>query len=481
MQFGKCEFLIAFVSRCEEHGRVHVHITDAVKARWEVPTSLIPRGLVQDVPVGGLASGVKEVLCDTLRISWTLEPFTFAVSRRESGEVLFDTAGMPLVFKDQYLEFANTYPEGTHLYGVGDSTRPEGIRLKPGRKHTLWATDVGSLNTNVPLNSVFPYVLELRPGGRASAFLFLNSNGMDVEYFHGDVLNFKSIGGVMDFYWFAGPSPREVLDQFTALVGRPVAVPYWSLGFHQARFGYLSIGELETVMAKYEEINFPVEAIWTDIEHMDNYKVFTLDPVQYPKDRVRKFIDTLHAKDQKFVFIADPGIAIDENYPTYTRGLELGVYLRNGSVGGEGSYYIAQVWPGWTTIPDFLHPKALDWWAKELEEFHKLIPYDALWLDMNEPAQFCTGSYCYIDPAQDGPCPVIDQCCMICDTRPEVLTKWDDPPYKINGHGEMFPITFRTVAGTALHHNGTRHYDAHNLYGMSEAQISYLALQKVHC
>lgn len=446
-----------------------------------MPTSLIPRARVQDVEIGQPArsDGESSLLASShpLQISWTSDPFSFSITQKATGEVLFNTADHPLVFKDQYLEFTTNLPDDSFIYGLGDSTRPDGMRLKHGRKYTLWATDVGSWSTNIPLYSVYPFLMEIRRPGHTHGFLFLNSNGMDVEYSRGDTLNFKAIGGVMDFYFFAGPSPMAVVDQYTALVGRPAAMPYWSLGFHQSRYGYKNIAELETVMAKYDEIKFPVESIWSDIDHMDSYKDFTLHPVHYPEDKMRAFVQNLHKKDQKFIFIIDPGIAIDENYPTYTRGRELGVYLKNGSVGGEG-YYIAQVWPGFTTIPDFLHPNAVQWWTKELEEFYKVIPYDGLWLDMNEPANFCTGSLCWYDPAV--PCDVLDECCMTCDNRKEVLTRWDNPPYKINGYGHMVPIYTKTIAMTAQHYDGSRIYDTHNLYGMAEGQVTFEALRAVN-
>jgi len=79
-------------------------------------------------------------------------------------------------------------------------------------------------------------------------------------------------------------------------------------GFHQSRYGYKNIDELETVMAKYEAINFPVESIWSDIDHMDAYKDFTLHPEHYPEEKLRSFVQGLHEKDQKFIMIIDPGI-----------------------------------------------------------------------------------------------------------------------------------------------------------------------------
>lgn len=485
---------LKLTARYEDGGRVHVHITDAYRPRWEMPDSLLPRDRIHHVLKGQSTNAIllpdgSYTLSDghstshPLQISWTTNPFSFAITRKADNEVLFnslpepkDNTFHPMVFKDQYLEISTRLPSNSHLYGLGESTRTDGMRLSPGRTYTLWATDIGSWNVDIPLYSTYPFWMEVRKGGQAHGVLLLNTNGMDVEYckLGGDALTFKLLGGVFDFYFFAGTSPLEVLEQYTRLVGRPAAMPYWSLGFHQSRYGYKNIEELETVMAKYEEINFPVESIWSDIDHMDAYKDFTLHPEHYPEEKLRGFVQGLHDKDQKFIMILDPGIKIDETYATFTRGRDLDVYMKNGT--GDG-YYTAQVWPGFTHIPDFLHPNAVDWWTKELEEFYKLVPYDGLWLDMNEPANFCSGPNCYYDPAV--PCDVIDVCCMTCNNDPDRLTRWDNPPYQINGYGSHKPLYKNTVAMTAQHHDGSRMYDTHNIYGMAEGLATYKALKRM--
>lgn len=67
------------------------------------------------------------------------------------------------------------------------------------------------------------------------------------------------------------------------------------------------MGELESVVARYKETNIPLDVMWSDIDYMDGCRDFTLDPVNYPVERVRKFVEQLHSDGLKYVMIVDPG------------------------------------------------------------------------------------------------------------------------------------------------------------------------------
>lgn len=152
--------------------------------------------------------------------------------RKSNGQILFDSRAGGLVFKDQYLEISTKLPQNAALYGLGENTQPQGIKLRPNEPYTLYTTDMSAINLNADLYGSHPVYMDLRNvDGEASAHavLLLNSNGMDVFY-KGDSLTYKVIGGVFDFYFFSGPSPLAVVDQYTAFVGRPAAMPYWAFG-----------------------------------------------------------------------------------------------------------------------------------------------------------------------------------------------------------------------------------------------------------
>eukprot|EP01018_Ginkgo_biloba_P029324 Gb_01073 [translate_table: standard] len=457
----------------ESKDRVRVYITDADKPRWEIPQEILPRGNAVS-PSNRLGSDENP----ELQFNYTTNPFGFAITRRSTGEVLFNSTADDqneksfgnMVFKDQYLEISTAIPSSASLYGVGENTRPS-FRLERNRNYTLWNLDVGSVNTFVDLYGSHPFYMDVRRGGSAHGVLLLNSNGMDIEY-GGSFLTYRAIGGVLDFYFFSGPSPLSVVQQYTDIAGRPAPMPYWSFGFHQCRYGYKNIADLKRVVAGYAEAKIPLEVIWTDIDHMDYYKDFTLSPVHFPEEEMRQFVEGIHANGQKYVLIVDPGISVNKTYKTFRRGMQDDIFIKHGGVP-----YLGQVWPGPVYFPDFLNPKSVSFWTKEISEFHKTVPFDGLWVDMNEISNLCNGgTSCSVPKGKE--CPKINawtDCCLVCSNAN--LTKWDDPPYKINAGGIHRPLGKLTLAASAVHYNNTLEYNAHNLYGLSEVIATNKALK----
>ena len=82
----------------------------------------------------------------------------------------------------------------------------------------------------------------------AMGFFFLNSNAMDINIQPAPALTFMTIGGVIDFYIYLGPSPQEIVSQHTEVVGKPFFPPYFSLGFHLCRWKYNNSTHLKEVI-----------------------------------------------------------------------------------------------------------------------------------------------------------------------------------------------------------------------------------------
>ena len=96
------------------------------------------------------------------------------------------------------------------------------------------------------------------------------------------------------------------------------------------QWGYVNTSEVVDVVANYSIAEIPLETQWVDIDYMDAYLDFSLDPTNFQEDDMTAFINSLHGNDQYFVPIVDPGIyVLDPTYSTYTSGMEQNVYVKD--------------------------------------------------------------------------------------------------------------------------------------------------------
>lgn len=115
-------------------------------------------------------------------------------------------------------------------------------------------------------------------------------------------------GGVADMYFFVGANPDELTKAYHSIIGRPVMTPQWALGWHQCRWGYNTTKALEDVVDGFISNKLPLETQWSDIDYMDSYKDFTVDPVNFAG--LGEFVNKIQTNySMKYIPIVDAGVA----------------------------------------------------------------------------------------------------------------------------------------------------------------------------
>ncbi|CAJ2500898.1 Uu.00g037510.m01.CDS01 [Anthostomella pinea] len=483
----------------QTESRLHVKIYDAGLDVYQVQEAVLPRPSSQDV----LSSDAA------IQFSLIEEPFSFSISRTSSGEVLFNTNGSQLVFESQYLYLKTQLPDDPNIYGLGEHS--DSFRLPTNDyQRVLWNSESPLIPRLSNLYGSHPNYLDHRGEAGSHGVFLLNSNGMNINIKQtesGDqFLEYNAIGGILDFYFLAGPTPSDVSKQYAEVVGLPAMMPYWTFGFHQCKYGYWDVNYAAEVVGNYSTANIPLETLWGDIDYMNLRQDFTTDPERFPLHKMRELVDTLHQRDQHYIMMLDPGIHRVENYSSYTRGSEAGAFLQ----ADDGSGYRGVQWAGEVVWPDWLSVNAQDWWTNELAMFFDPetgIDIDGAWNDMNEGSNFCGDVTC--DPAQaaidgnDPPQPTnaprnntgrpipgfpVDfqpassQQSRLIQARPDSggamkgLSGRDlfTPAYHINNHrGELSDYTLWT---NITNSDGTSQYDTHNLYGTTMLSSTRKAL-----
>ncbi|KAF4129971.1 Glycosyl hydrolases family 31 [Phytophthora infestans] len=585
----------------ESSSQVRIRITDPAFPRYEVPDLPVRRHADKEGETG------KE---DEYKVHFTPWPFGVAVTRRDSGEVLFNSTPpvkraeggesfSGLVFENQFLEIstqlsASEEDDQPILYGLGE--RLGSARLRADGNGDLYPMFSRAPNASAPVHSrsggdnlygVHPFVLQLEDGksGNAHGIFVLSSNAMEVLA-RRDALTYRLTGGIFDIFVFSGPTPHKVIEQYTDIVGRPAMPPYWALGYHVGRRGEAtSADEAMKVVTQLRMAGVPMDAYWQDFEYMaDNGRALSLDETKFSHGDMQAFIDDLHFHSQYFVCVQVPAITMQEtsseiasksrkmakynalmsarnvseddeddegagghgdskahdedihsddddasagdstseqseegdqsaesgrgdhseggkrDWDPVARGEELDIFVK----GVNGERYAQKAFrSGWAVFVDFFHPKAPQFWHEQLAKFHKYVmPFDGLWLDMNEPSSTCDCALAAKD----------DICSHICQERHSAESSSDEKmveleqvavpgdggfirtndvnfpfdPYRqpfapgqsepnSGGHGNL---NSGTLPMAALHHSSL-HYNLHSLYGHAQARATHDALSSI--
>ena len=433
-----------------DDNRLRIRILDMINDRWEPPLPIL-----NVVPESNHSTSKNKQY--NVVIDATGEQLLLTVTRKSTGATIMQTDLKKLIFSNQFIQLIFNV-SSQRLYGMGehlDVHTKTVSQYQTRRQRYRFLNHDDTNNREMASYGSHPFYLMYEDkGDNAHGFLLRNSNPMDVIFTHTPALSIRTIGGILDFFLFLGPSPDDVMRQKAQLLGTAPLPPFWALGFHLCRYGYESDQDLLTVYNENVEAGVPLDAQWADIDYMHKSNMFTIDPEKFAK--LPQVVDQIHKEGRFFVPILDPAVSADEpegtlEYQVFKDGLDNSVYILNTT----NQLVKTRVWnEGFSIFPDFTNPNTSVWWEKNLKNFHDKVPFDGLWIDMNEPS--------VIDfHGQYGGCP-------------------KDHPLDNPQFNPLYPIEIehKTVCMSSRHHLGD-HYGIHNLYAFYESKATYELLAAV--
>eukprot|EP00934_Nitzschia_sp_Nitz4_P003551 Nitzschia sp. Nitz4//scaffold3_size479765//102873//106087//NITZ4_000042-RA/size479765-augustus-gene-0.27-mRNA-1//-1//CDS//3329550584//3541//frame0 len=290
------------------------------------------------------------------------------------------------------------FPQSNHLYGIPEhasatmlkNTAGEGASYKdPFRLYNL---DVFEYDLDVPmaLYGAVPLVVSQSVATGTSAAFWFNPTETFVDVqddpsIGGKSTHWMSESGIIDLFLLPGPNPAELYRQYSKLTGVLELPPMFSLGYHQCRWNYNSEQDVDNVHSKFEELDYPYDVLWLDIEHTNGKRYFTWDKQTFPTPK--KMQEKLWSQGRRMVTIVDPHVKRDDHYFIHKEATAKGLYIKDNSGNKD---YDGWCWPGSSSYLDFTNAKARKWWAEQFsyDKYKGSTPSLFTWNDMNEPSVF---------------------------------------------------------------------------------------------
>ena len=279
-------------------------------------------------------------------------------------------------------------PVGTNVYGFGERF---GAFVKNGQSVDTWNQDGGTASEQAYKSLPF-FVTDAGFG------VFVNSPGRASFEVGSEVVSavqFSVPGDELEYFVIYGPTPREILEKYTALTGRPALPPRWSFGLWLST-SFLTDYDEETLthfVDGMRERDIPLSVV-----HFDCYWMKPLRWCDFEWDRdafpdPEGMLDRLgRAGVRRSVWI-NPYIG--QRSPLFTEAAEAGYLVRR----PDGSVWQWDLWVAGMGLVDFTNPGAREWFAAKVRgllesgvdavktDFGERIPTDVVWHDGSDPAR----------------------------------------------------------------------------------------------
>ncbi|KIW93263.1 uncharacterized protein Z519_05868 [Cladophialophora bantiana CBS 173.52] len=244
------------------------------------------------------------------------------------------------------------------IYGLGERFGPF---VKNGQTVDIWNED-GGTSSELSYKSI-PFYLSSRGYG-----VFINNPGkvmLEVQSERTTRVNIVIRGESLEYMVIAGPSPKDILDRYTALTGRPGLPPAWSYGLWLTTSFTTSYDE-QTVNSFLD--GFKKRDIPLSVFHFDSFwmKSFQWCDFQFDDQNFSDatgYLRRLKERGMKLCVWINPYIA--QASPLFLEGKKNGYFIMRADT-PRPTVWQWDNWQAGMAVVDFTNPAARSWYASQL-------------------------------------------------------------------------------------------------------------------
>jgi len=284
-----------------------------------------------------------------------------------------------------------------YYFGFGERSGP---LEKTGRRLRMMNVDALGYNaeTGDPLYKHIPFYITYLPELKIAYGLFYDNLatsvfdlGQEVDAFWGSYRYYMAEDGDLDYYMMYGPTIEAVIEQFTALTGRPALLPRWSLGYLGSTMKYTEAPDAQAQLKRFadlcEQHDIPCDLFHlssgytTDAQGRRN--VFTWNRERIPDPA--QMVKTFHEAGIRLAPNIKPWLL--SSHPEYESLRQLGGFIRDPETGEPA---LCRLWSGGEAqsgigaYVDFSSEVGFEWWQQHIRSALFDFGIDAVWNDNNE-------------------------------------------------------------------------------------------------
>lgn len=347
-----------------------------------------------------------------------------------------------------------------YVFGLGENTK--GINKRGCNFESFCSDDPNHVPDKKSLYGAHNFLIIDNDKEKIGLFIDFPSKVIfDIGFTHKDILNIKVEGENARIYLITGDSSNAIVKKFLRSIGKSYLPPKWAFGYQQSRWSYEDSNVIKGIAEKMDSNNIPCDAIYLDIDYMEDFKNFSTDNKKFPE--FKSFVSDMKEKGFRLIPIIDAGCKIEKDYSIYEEGIKNNYFC----VDKNEKPFVGAVWPGKVHFPDFINPDVRKWFGDHYNDLINL-GIEGFWNDMNEPAIFYS---------EEGIKNAIEYAASCKDKNLGIYEFFElkDKFMMLSNSTEDYKSFYHKLEDKTYNH-----YDLHNLYGYNMTRAAGEAFERNH-